>query len=228
MFVCAVRGLRGREVHAARARRASTCSGRCLLGRLRARAAAAVAVARASRCRSRWRSLCTRLRTPRPLIPRHRSGYATCLLALTAGIAFTGGTTVITLVLQAGSGWSVFWASFPLLISSVAWTIGTGLVTHLDWSLRRIVAVGTVVVAAGTLADGDPRLRRARDRDRLHARGLRHGLREPGAVPGGALRRPRAARAATRAPSRPRASSAPASARRSRASCCSRPSRRRC
>jgi MFS family permease len=94
--------------------------------------------------------------TDRPLIPRHRSGYATCLIALSAGVAFTGGTTVITLALQAGSGWSVFWASFPLLMSSLTWTIGTGLVTHLDWSLRRIVTVGTTVVAAGTLAMAIP------------------------------------------------------------------------
>ena len=94
--------------------------------------------------------------TDRPLIPRHRSGYAACIIALSAGIAFTGGTTVITLALQAGSGWSVFWASFPLLLASLAWTIGTGLVTHLAWSLRRIVAVGTFVVAAGTLAMAIP------------------------------------------------------------------------
>ena len=96
------------------------------------------------------------LHTDRPLIPRHRSGYATCLIALSAGVAFTGGTTVITLALQAGSGWSVFWASFPLLASSLTWTIGTGLVTHLDWSLRRIVTVGTAIVAAGTLAMAIP------------------------------------------------------------------------
>ena len=94
--------------------------------------------------------------TDRPLVPRHRSGYATCLIALSAGVAFTGGTTVITLALQAGSGWSVFWASFPLLLSSLTWTIGTGLVTRLDWSLRRIVTVGTAVVAAGTLAMAIP------------------------------------------------------------------------
>jgi predicted MFS family arabinose efflux permease len=94
--------------------------------------------------------------TYRPLIPRHRSGYATCLVALSAGIAFTGGTTVITLALQAGSGWSVFWASFPLLASSLTWTIGTGLVTHLEWSLRRIVAVGTMIVAVGTLTMAIP------------------------------------------------------------------------
>ena len=92
------------------------------------------------------------LRTDRPLIPRHRSGYATCVVALTAGLAFTGGGTVITLALQAGSGWSVFWASFPLLASGVAWTIGTGLVTHLDWSLRRLVGLGTAIVGTGTLA----------------------------------------------------------------------------
>ena len=96
------------------------------------------------------------LHTDRPLIPRHRSGYATCLVALSAGIAFTGGTTVITLALQAGSGWSVFWASFPLLVSSLTWTVATGLVTHLDWSLRRIVTVGTSIVAAGTLAMAIP------------------------------------------------------------------------
>jgi MFS family permease len=94
--------------------------------------------------------------TDQPLIPRHRSGYATCLIALSAGVAFTGGTTVITLALQAGSGWSVFWASFPLLMSSLTWTLGTGLVTHLHWSLRRIVTVGTAVVAAGTLSMAIP------------------------------------------------------------------------
>jgi MFS family permease len=91
------------------------------------------------------------MHTDRPLIPRHRSGYATCLIALAAGIAFTGGTTVITLALQAGSGWSVFWASFPLLASSLTWTLATGLVTHLHWSLRRIITAGTLVVAIGTL-----------------------------------------------------------------------------
>ena len=89
--------------------------------------------------------------TDRPLIPRHRSGYATCLVALSAGVAFTGGTSVITLALQAGSGWSVFWASFPLLASSLTWTLATGYVTHLDWPLRRIVTVGTAIVAIGTL-----------------------------------------------------------------------------
>ena len=94
--------------------------------------------------------------TDRPLIPRHRSGYATCIVALSAGVAFTGGTTVITLALQAGSGWSVFWASFPLLVSSLTWTIGTGLVTHLDWPLRRIVTIGTTIVAAGTLVMAIP------------------------------------------------------------------------
>ena len=96
------------------------------------------------------------LRTDTPLIPRHRSGYATCVIALTAGIAFTGGTTVITLALQAGPGWSVFWASFPLLASSLTWTLGTGMVTHLDWPLRRIITLGTVIVAAGTLAMAIP------------------------------------------------------------------------
>ena len=96
------------------------------------------------------------LRTDRPLIPRHRSGYATCVIALSAGIAFTGGTTVITLALQAGSGWSVFAASVPLLVASLAWTVATGLVTHLDWSLRRIVTLGTGIVAAGTLAMAIP------------------------------------------------------------------------
>jgi predicted MFS family arabinose efflux permease len=50
----------------------------------------------------------------------------------------------------------VFWASFPLLVSSLTWTVATGLVTHLDWSLRRIVTVGTSIVAAGTLAMAIP------------------------------------------------------------------------
>ena len=132
------------------------------------------------------------LHTDRPLIPRHRSGYATCLIALSAGVAFTGGTTVITLALQAGSGWSVFWASFPLLAVE----------PDLDGRDRARDAPRLVAAAhrhgrhrdrGGRHAgDGDPRLRRPRDRDRLHHLGLRHGLREPGAVPGGALRRPRA------------------------------------
>jgi predicted MFS family arabinose efflux permease len=63
---------------------------------------------------------------------------------------------VITLVLQAGSGWSVFWAAVPLLTSSVAWTVGTGLVTRLDWTLRRIIGTGTAVVALGTLVMAIP------------------------------------------------------------------------
>ena len=156
--------------------------------------------------------------TDRPLIPRHRSGYATCLIALSAGVAFTGGTTVITLALQAGSGWSVFWASFPLLASSLTWTIGTGLVTHLDWSLRRIVTVGTAVVAAGTLAMAIPVSgggSRSRSASRSRASAWASRARR--------CSRPRSpttrgARGATRAPSRPRVSSARASARRSRGS----------
>ncbi len=154
MFVCAVRGLRGREVPPHEHGRVNVL-GPLLLGAFAFALllpspypviAAPLALAFAIH----------ELRTPRPLIPRHRSGYATCLLALTAGIAFTGATSVITLVLQAGSGWSVFWAAVPLLTSSVAWTIGTGLVTRLDWTLRRIIGVGTAVVAAGALVMAIP------------------------------------------------------------------------
>ena len=82
-----------------------------------------------------------------------------CLLgAFALGLLLPSPWPVISipLALQAGSGWSVFWASFPLLLSSLTWTIGTGLVTRLDWSLRRIVTVGTAVVAAGTLAMAIP------------------------------------------------------------------------
>ena len=74
---------------------------------------------------------------------------------------------MITLALQAGSGWSVFWASFPLLVSSLTWTVATGLVTHLDWSLRRIVTRRDLDRGGRHAGDGDPRLQRPRDRDRL-------------------------------------------------------------
>ena len=154
MFVCAVRGLRGREVPPHAHGRVNVL-GPLLLGLF----ALALLLPSPYPVLSLPLALAFaihELRTPRPLIPRHRSGYATCLLALTAGIAFTGGTSVITLVLQAGSGWSVFWAAVPLLVSSVAWTIGTGLVTRLDWSLRRIVGTGTAIVAVGTLAMAIP------------------------------------------------------------------------
>jgi MFS family permease len=154
MFVWAVRGLRGREAPA-RVHGRVNVLGPLLLGSFALTlllpwpyplAALPLALA----------FLVHELRTPRPLVPRHRSGYATCLLALTAGIAFTGGTSVLTLVLQAGSGWSVFWASVPLLAGSVSWTVGTGLVTRLDWSLRRLVGLGTAVVAGGSLVMAIP------------------------------------------------------------------------
>ena len=62
---------------------------------------------------------------------------------------------MITLALQAGSGWSVFWASFPLLASSLTWTIGTGprdaprlvAAAHHHASAPSIVAAGTLAMA---------------------------------------------------------------------------------
>ena len=89
------------------------------------------------------------LRTDVPLIPRHRSGYAATLIALATGIAFTGGGGYLNLSLQSGSGWSVTQAAIPLLGSSVAWVVGSGMVNRLDWTLRRSIAIGAALVGLG-------------------------------------------------------------------------------
>jgi hypothetical protein len=87
-----------------------------------------------------------------PVIPRHRSGVAVCILSFAMGVSFVGAEGFLPLDLQAGVGWTVFEASTPLILSTVLWTLGTVLASQLDWTLRRLVGIGAAIVGVTSLA----------------------------------------------------------------------------
>ncbi|MDX6538967.1 MAG: hypothetical protein QOI71_577, partial [Gaiellales bacterium] len=58
--------------------------------------------------------------------------------------------------LQSGVGWSVFWASMPLVSASLAWTAGSMVAARLDLTLRAQVGAGAALVAGGGLGAALP------------------------------------------------------------------------
>ena len=91
------------------------------------------------------------IRSHQPVVPRHASGRAACLLSFTAGAAFLGTEAFLPLDLQSGLGWSLAWSALPLIGSTGGWTTGSMLMARVDWSLRRTIGVGSGIVAAATL-----------------------------------------------------------------------------
>jgi MFS family permease len=98
---------------------------------------------------SEWRS-------DLPVVPRTSWGRAVCLLALANGCTFLGMEAFLPLDLQSGVGWSVFWASMPLVTASLAWTAGSMLAARIAFSLRMQIGLGGALVAAGGLAAALP------------------------------------------------------------------------
>jgi hypothetical protein len=95
-------------------------------------------------------------RTDLPVVPRTPWGRATCVLALANGCTFLGMEAFLPLDLQSGVGWSVFWAAFPLVTASLAWTAGSMLAARIGFTLRRQVGLGGALVAIGGLSAALP------------------------------------------------------------------------
>jgi MFS family permease len=98
---------------------------------------------------SEWRS-------DLPVVPRTSWGRAVCVLALANGCTFLGMEAFLPLDLQSGVGWSVFWASMPLVTASLAWTAGSMLAARLSLTLRTQIGVGGAFVALGGLSAAVP------------------------------------------------------------------------
>ena len=58
------------------------------------------------------------------------------MLALANGFTFLGMEAFLPLDLQSGVGWSVFWASMPLVTASLAWTAGSMIAARIGFTLR--------------------------------------------------------------------------------------------
>jgi MFS family permease len=95
-------------------------------------------------------------RTDLPVVPRTPWGRATCVLALANGCTFLGMEAFLPLDLQSGVGWSVFWAAFPLVTASLAWTAGSMLAARIGFTLRLQVGLGGALVAIGGLSAALP------------------------------------------------------------------------
>ena len=78
------------------------------------------------------------------------------MLALANGCTFLGMEAFLPLDLQSGVGWSVFWASFPLVTASLAWTAGSMLAARLALTLRMQIGMGGALVALGGLGAALP------------------------------------------------------------------------
>jgi MFS family permease len=95
-------------------------------------------------------------RTDLPVVPRTSWGRAVCVLALANGCTFLGMEAFLPLDLQSGVGWSVFWASTPLVTASLAWTAGSMLAARIALSLRTQIGLGGALVAIGGLGAALP------------------------------------------------------------------------
>jgi hypothetical protein len=62
----------------------------------------------------------------------------------------------LPLDLQSGVGWSVFWASTPLVTASLAWTAGSMLAARLALTLRTQIGLGGALVALGGIGAALP------------------------------------------------------------------------
>ncbi|MEO9175882.1 MAG: MFS transporter [Gaiellales bacterium] len=98
---------------------------------------------------SEWRTLL-------PVVPRTAWGRATCAVALANGFTFLGMEAFLPLDLQSGVGWSVFWASAPLVTASLGWTTGSMIAARLRLSLRTQIGLGSLLVAVGGLTAAVP------------------------------------------------------------------------
>jgi MFS family permease len=95
-------------------------------------------------------------RTILPVVPRTAWGRATCAVALANGFTFLGMEAFLPLDLQSGVGWSVFWASMPLVTASLGWTSGSMVAARLALRLRTQIGLGSLLVAIGGIAAAIP------------------------------------------------------------------------
>ena len=91
-----------------------------------------------------------------PVVPRTPWGRATCAIALANGFTFLGMEAFLPLDLQSGIGWSVFWASMPLVSASLAWTAGSMLAARIGFAPRVQIGLGATLVAIGGMASALP------------------------------------------------------------------------
>jgi MFS family permease len=95
-------------------------------------------------------------RTSLPVVPRTAWGRATCAIALANGCTFLGMEAFLPLDLQSGVGWSVFWASTPLVTASLAWTAGSMIAARIGFTLRLQIGIGAALVAVGGMSAAIP------------------------------------------------------------------------
>jgi MFS family permease len=95
-------------------------------------------------------------RTSLPVVPRTPWGRATCAIALANGCTFLGMEAFLPLDLQSGVGWSVFWASTPLVTASLAWTAGSMIAARIGLTLRVQIGLGALLVAVGGVSAAIP------------------------------------------------------------------------
>jgi MFS family permease len=91
-----------------------------------------------------------------PVVPHTAWGRATCAIALANGFTFLGMEAFLPLDLQSGIGWSVFWASMPLVSASLAWTTGSMLAARVGFALRIQIGLGAALVAVGGIGSALP------------------------------------------------------------------------
>ena len=89
-------------------------------------------------------------------MPRTPWGRATCVIALANGFTFLGMEAFLPLDLQSGVGWSVFWASMPLVSASLAWTAGSMLAARIGFAPRVQIGLGATLVAIGGMGSALP------------------------------------------------------------------------
>jgi MFS family permease len=95
-------------------------------------------------------------RTTLPVVPRTASGRAVCAIALANGCTFLGMEAFVPLDLQSGIGWSVFWASMPLVSAALGWTSGSLIAARVRRSLRTQILSGCTLVGVGGLVSALP------------------------------------------------------------------------
>ncbi|HEY3612294.1 MAG TPA: MFS transporter, partial [Gaiellales bacterium] len=95
-------------------------------------------------------------RTNLPVVPRTASGRAVCVIALANGLTFLGVEAFVPLDLQSGIGWSVFWASTPLVTAALGWTAGSIVAARIARSLRAQIAAGSLLVGIGGVLSALP------------------------------------------------------------------------
>jgi MFS family permease len=95
-------------------------------------------------------------RTLLPVVPRTAWGRAVCAVSLANGCTFLGMEAFVPLDLQSGVGWSVFWASMPLVTAALAWTAGSMIAARLGLALRTQIAIGSLLVGIGGIGSALP------------------------------------------------------------------------